>query len=491
MTERKTLNQKDIPLLDAIVKYNEKKPAYFCIPGHRYEKGINLRFREIVGDAVFSFDLTETPYMDDLHNAEGAIWEAEELAREVFGADDTHFLVNGTTCGNQAMILSTAFEGEKIAIPRNAHKSVLMGLILSGAEPIYLMPEISHETGLSGGITPESVETMFGNHPDCKGVFVVSPTYHGVCSDLKAIANICHKHNAVLLVDEAHGAHCYFSDLLPKGALEQGADMCAQSIHKVTGSLTQSSMLHVKSNLVDQKRVDANLHLVQSTSPSYLLMTSLDAARHDLANQGEILISKAIELSEYVRKALKSLVGITCVGREIVGTAGIFDLDVTRLTISASKLGLSGYQLKDLLFEEYNCDVELADDKNILAITTFANTKEDMDQLLNALIAISKRYKDGMPIMQHGKFPERPESVLSPRKAYFSEKEDIEWKDAVGRIAGELIAPYPPGIPVVYPGERMSQEVWNFIEEYRISKGHFHGPADSKLNHFKIIKDII
>ncbi|WP_206458987.1 aminotransferase class I/II-fold pyridoxal phosphate-dependent enzyme [Anaerovorax sp. IOR16] len=490
MTERKKLNQKDIPLLDAIVKYNEKKPAYFCIPGHRYEKGINLRFREIVGDAIFSFDLTETPYMDDLHNAEGAIWEAEELAREVFGADDTHFLVNGTTCGNQAMILSTAFEGEKIAIPRNAHKSVLMGLILSGAEPIYLMPEISHETGLLGGITPESVETMFRNHPDCKGVFVVSPTYYGVCSDLKAIAEICHKHNAVLLVDEAHGAHCYFSDLLPKGALEQGADMCAQSIHKVTGSLTQSSMLHVKSKLVDQKCVDANLHLVQSTSPSYLLLISLDAARHDLANQGKVLISKAVELSEYVRTALKSVAGITCVGHEIVGTAGICDLDITRLTISASNLGLSGYQLKDLLFEEYNCDVELADDKNILAIVTFANTKEDMEQLLNALIAISEQYKDGMPITQHGKFPAKPELVLSPRKAYFLEKEDIEWKDAVGRIAGELIAPYPPGIPVVYPGERMSQEVWDFIEEYRISNGHFHGPADSNLDYFKVIREI-
>lgn len=489
MTERRKPNQSEIPLLDAILKYNCQKPAYFCIPGHRYEKGINLRWREIVGDGIFSFDLTETPYTDDLHNAEGAIWEAEELAREVFGADDTHFLVNGTTCGNQAMILATAFEGQKIAIPRNAHKSVLMGLILSGAEPIYLMPEISHETGLLGGITPESVEAMFCEHSDCKGVFVVSPTYYGVCSDLKSIAEICHRHEAVLLVDEAHGAHCYFSDLLPEGALTQGADMCAQSIHKVTGSLTQSSMLHVKSKLVDQKRVDASLHLVQSTSPSYLLMTSLDAARHDLANQGEFLIARALELAQYIRDALKDINGITCVGREIVGTAGISDLDVTRLTISASQLGLSGYELKALLFNDYNCDVELADDRNILAIVTFANTKEDLDQLLKALINLSKRYKNGTPLIRHRDFPTRPEAIISPRRAYFAEKEDIEWKSAIGRIAGEMIAPYPPGIPVIYPGERVSQEIWDFIEGYRIGNGHFHGPADSKLNWFKVLRD--
>jgi len=486
---KKIITQEKMPLLDAIERYNKKKPAYFCTPGHRYERGVNLRFRNLVGDAVFSFDLTETPYTDDLHNAIGAIWEAEELARKSFGADDTHFLINGTTCGNQAMILSAAFEGEKIAIPRNAHKSVLMGLILSGAEPIYLMPEISRDTGLLGGITTESVEEMFAENPDCKGVLVISPTYYGICSDLSSIASICHKRDAVLLVDEAHGAHCYFSDLLPQGALEQGADMCAQSIHKVAGALTQSSMLHVKSKLIDQQRVDANLHLVQSTSPSYLLMASLDAARYDLENKGKSLISKAVELAEYVRIALKPIEGIRCIGREIIGTAGINDLDITRLTISAFELGLGGYRLKEILFEEYNCDVELADDKNILAIITFANTKEDMDQLLNALSCIAAMHQDGKPIIRHEIFPASPEQVLSPRKAYFSLKEDIEWKDAVGKIAGELIAPYPPGIPVIYPGERMSQEIWNFIEEYRIHGGHFHGPADSKLRYFKVMKD--
>ncbi len=490
MKKEKELTQKDLPLLDALMRYNEKKPAYFCIPGHRYESGINLRFRELVGDGIFSLDLTETPYTDDLHNAEGAIWEAEELAREIFGADDTHFLVNGTTCGNQAMILSTAFEGQKIAIPRNAHKSALMGLIVSGAQPVYLMPEISEKTGLLGGITPASVEAMFELHPDCKGVFVVSPTYHGLCSDLERIASICHKKNAILLVDEAHGAHCYFSEQLPKGALEQGADMCAQSIHKVGGAFTQSSMLHVKSKLVDQKRVDSNLHLVQSTSPSYLLMASLDAARHDFANQGRRLISKAVELAVAVRNAISEIEGISCVGSEMIGTAGVFDMDVTRLTISAENLGLSGYRLKEILFEEYNCDVELADERHILAIVTFANSQEEMESLLDALKKISGIYKNSIPVVKYGAFPPQPESVLLPRAAYFSEKEEVEWKNAVGRVAGEMIAPYPPGIPVIYPGERLSLEVWEFVEGYRLKNGHFHGPSDSKLRYFKVLKEV-
>ncbi len=234
------MDQSRTPLFDAIKDYIDLSPAYFRIPGHRLERGISSRWKDVVGEEIFKFDLTETPLVDDLHNPEGAIKEAQLLAQEVFSAEHSYFLVNGTTCGNEAMVISTAFEGQKIAIPRNAHKSVLMGLIISGAEPIYLSPVLSKELGVQGGILPEDVEAMFRTNPDCKGVMVVSPTYYGICSDLRGIAEVCHRYNAVLMVDEAHGAHMYFSDQLPEGALAQGADMCAQSIHKVTGSLTQS-----------------------------------------------------------------------------------------------------------------------------------------------------------------------------------------------------------------------------------------------------------
>lgn len=488
-------DQQRMPLIDAIEEYQNRKPAYFCIPGHRFERGVNERWRRAMGDGVFRFDLTETPLTDDLHNATGAILEAETLAAQLFGAEESHFLINGTTCGNQVMVLSAAFSGQKIAIPRNAHKSVLMGLIMGGAQPVYLMPEILPGWGLHGGITPEAVEKLFLEHPDCRGVLAVSPTYFGLCSDLRAIASICHRHNAMLLVDEAHGAHCYVSDRLPEGALSQGADMCAQSIHKVAGALTQSSMLHIGSSRPDLARVRANLHLVQSTSPSYLLMASLDAARQDLALRGEELADVALELADYARKEMQKIDGISCLGTEILGQAAIKALDRTRLTFSGWELGLTGFELKDLLFEQYGCDTELADYKNVLAIVTFGNTKEDIDRLLEGLRGISAQYMTMADRQQKRRdleripqLPAQPEYVASPRDSYFAQKKRVPWEQAKESVSGEMIAPYPPGIPAVYPGERISSQVWNFLEQYRKEARHFHGPSDPTLNTVLILE---
>jgi arginine/lysine/ornithine decarboxylase len=483
------MDQSRTPLFDAIKDYIDLSPAYFRIPGHRLERGISSRWKDVVGEEIFKFDLTETPLVDDLHNPEGAIKEAQLLAQEVFSAEHSYFLVNGTTCGNEAMVISTAFEGQKIAIPRNAHKSVLMGLIISGAEPIYLSPVLSKELGVQGGILPEDVEAMFRTNPDCKGVMVVSPTYYGICSDLRGIAEVCHRYNAVLMVDEAHGAHMYFSDQLPEGALAQGADMCAQSIHKVTGSLTQSSMLHVKSKLVDIDRLEATLHIVQSTSPSYLLMTSLDLARYELAVNGKEMINNAVELSNYGREEINKIEGMICLGKSVEGKAGIKALDTTRLTIRASKLGITGFALKSMLFNDYGVDVELSDFMNVLAIVTYANNKEDIDRLISALKDIAQKHNGGKEIENEIFLPPVPARILTPRKAYFSEKRSIPWKEAKDKIAGEMIAPYPPGIPVIYQGEIVTEEVWDYIESYRIRGRHLHGPADSKLEHFKVIEE--
>lgn len=481
------LDQTKTPLLDSITKYIKLNPAYFRIPGHRFEKGISDRWKDLVGEDIFKYDLTETPLLDDLHNPEGAIKEAEELAQEVFHADHSYFLVNGTTCGNEAMIITTAFEGQKVIIPRNAHKSALMGLIISGAEPIYIMPELSKEWGIQGGIKPEEVRETLKNNPDCKGVMVVSPTYYGICSDLRGIAKVCHEFGAVLMVDEAHGAHMYFSEELPDGALVQGADMCAQSIHKVTGSLTQSSMLHVKSDLVNIDMMESNLHIVQSTSPSYLLMTSLDVARYELAINGKEMIKNAVNLARYARNNINEIPGMICVGDSLIGTAGVKELDITRLIISARKLGVTGFELKSILFNDYTVDVELSDYINVLAIVTFANSKDDIDRLLDALRDISLKNKGGIEIKNEINLPEVPDYVMSPRQAYFSAHKVISWSEAKGKIAGEMIAPYPPGIPVIYPGELVTNEVWEYIENYRVLKRHLHGPADSELNYYKII----
>ena len=480
--------QEKTPLFDSIMEYDRLRPSYFRIPGHRYENGINPKWREAVGDAIFGFDLTETYYTDDLHNASTCIREAEELASELWKSDYTHFLVNGSTCGNQAMVLTTSGGGGKIAIPRNAHKSALMGLIMSGGDPVYLTPQIESEWVLQGGITPEQVASMFEVNPDCRGVMVVSPTYYGITSDLAGIAEVCHRHDAVLMVDEAHGAHCYFSDRLPAGALEQGADMCVQSIHKVTGSFTQSTMLHVKSRLVDRAKLEANLHLVQSTSPSYVLLTSLDLARQDMALRGAQMIDEALFLAQNARADINELSGIRCAGREIIGRAGIHDLDETRLIISAAELGLTGFEMKKMLFYDYNIDVEIADYRNIVAIVTYANVREDLDHLTSALADIAERYREGRPLTGAEPLPPIPPYVLSPRESYFSSKKRIPWADCRGKVMGEMIAPYPPGIPVIYNGERMSDEVWEYLERFRLRKGHLQGPSDPSLETVLVIE---
>ncbi|MFQ6804018.1 MAG: aminotransferase class I/II-fold pyridoxal phosphate-dependent enzyme [Lachnospiraceae bacterium] len=486
------MDQNRTPALDAVAAYARREPAYFKIPAHRFERGISPRWRKWTGDGIFRFDLTEAEGLDDLHCAEGVIRQAQELAAELYGARKTWFLVNGTTCGNEAMILAACREGDKILVPRNAHKSVLMGLTLSGARPVYLMPKQQEDWGISGGITPRQVEEGLRQHPDCRCVFLVSPTYYGVLSNIREIARICHEHDALLLVDEAHGAHLYFGGGMPRGAILEGADMCVQSTHKVAGSLTQSSMLHVGTDRVDIGRLEGCLHMVQSTSPSYLLMVSLDAARYELAKNGTQMMERACRMAQDVRGVICRIPGICCIGEEILGES-VYALDPTRLVISARQIGLSGYQLADLLYEEYQVGMELADDSQVVAVVTWANTEEEIRRLTEALEDISRRYGHvrQSPAPSCRPLPALPEYVRSPREAFFAPKKKVPWEETVGKIAGESLIPYPPGIPLVNPGERISREIWDYMEEYRQAGLHFHGPADRSLSEFQIIPEEI
>lgn len=488
------MNQKKIPLLDAVERLIDTEPAYFRIPGHRLNRGMSSRWTDKVGDKIFAYDVTETPFTDDLHAPEGAIRKAQELLSGLYGADESFFLVNGTTCGNEAMIISAAFEGQEIMVARNAHKSAMMGLVLSGAKPVYVMPEIIADWGLQGAISPERVGGLFKEHPECTALFLVNPSYYGICSDLQRIADICHENNALLLVDEAHGGHLYFDNAdQRRGALECGADMCVQSMHKVTGALTQSSVLHIKNHGVRSEilsRVAQNLHLVQSTSPSYLLMISLDCARYELAMNGESMYQRAAELAGYARRRINSIEGFECLEK-----AEIPLLDETRLVISARGLGISGFALDTMLFEEYCVNAELSDHENVLAIVTYANEKQELDRLINACINISEKYRadkiknDTSVIKMRSGFPPLPEQCLTPRQAYFAEKKTIAWSETVGKLSGQIIAPYPPGIPVIYPGERISPEVWKYIESFRQEGRHIHGAdKDGQLERIKIIE---
>lgn len=482
------MEQNRMPLLEAVRKYEGENPAYFRIPAHRFERGVNPDFRQAVGDKVFRCDLTEAEGLDDLHHPEGPIREAEELAAELYGSDRCWFLVNGTTCGNEAMLLSVVGPGEKIMVPRNAHKSVLMGLILSGAVPVWIMPEYDENWGVFGEVTAEAVEAGFRREPDCRAVFLVSPTYYGVCSDIRAIAEVCHAHGAVLLVDEAHGSHLYFSDRFPAGALRQGADMCAQSTHKTAGSMTQSSLLHIRGSRVDAARVDENLKLVMSTSPSYLLMTSLDAARCELARRGREMMERSAELAEWAGRKIASLPGFRVLGCGEESRRG--ERDPARLVFSARELGIGGFQLQERLYRESGISLELADYENVVAVVTWGNTWEDMERLEAAAAKISdmsKGVKDRPLMKKNFKLPKFPDMRCTPREAYFSRKRTVSWKKAAGETAGEMAAPYPPGIPLIYPGEVLETEIWEILEQCREDGIVLHGPASPELDTYRII----
>ncbi len=474
-------DQTKTPLIDALKNFDKISPAYFCIPSHHRGKGASSSFTEVFGKTVLKYDLTETPLTDDLHEADGAIKEAESLASELFGSDRTFFLVNGTTCANEAMIISSVCEGEKILVARNCHKSVLMGLIISGASPVYIEPEISGVFSTFGSISPEKVELAFKNHPDIKAFILTSPTYYGIGSDLQKIADICHSHGVLLLVDEAHGSHFAFSDKLPKTALSCGADMVSQSTHKTLNSMTQSSMLHVKGSLVDISKVDAALKIVQSTSPSYILMASLDAARQNAALNGRTAVCRMLDIASYIRSALSSIDGVSC--PENVDGNEVFSFDKTRIVFSVK--GISGFYLSEILFEKYNICCEMADNYNVVSIIGSSDSYEDADRLINAVKEIAATVNSGK--IKEFSLPPMPPMAMTPRKAFFAKSTRTNFKDSVGKVSAEMIAPYPPGIPVIYPGEFITEEIYEFISEAIKDGRHIHGFSDKSMETIKII----
>lgn len=474
-------DQTKTPLVDALKNFDKISPAYFCIPSHHRGKGASSSFTEVFGKTVLKYDLTETPLTDDLHEADGAIKEAESLASELFGSDRTFFLVNGTTCANEAMIISSVCEGEKILVARNCHKSVLMGLIISGASPVYIEPEISGVFSAFGSISPEKVELAFKNHPDIKAFILTSPTYYGIGSDLQKIADICHSHGALLLVDEAHGSHFAFSDKLPKTALSCGADMVSQSTHKTLNSMTQSSMLHVKGSLVDISKVDAALKIVQSTSPSYILMASLDAARQNAALNGRTAVCRMLDITSYIRSALSSIDGVSC--PENVDGNEVFSFDKTRIIFSVK--GISGFSLSEILLEKYNICCEMADNYNVVSIIGSSDSYEDADRLINAVKEIAATVNTGK--IKEFSLPPMPPIAMTPRKAFFAKSTRTNFKDSVGKVSAEMIAPYPPGIPVIYPGEVITEEIYEFISEAIKDGRHIHGFSDKSMETIKII----
>lgn len=449
------------------------------------------QFRSFIGDNALAMDLINIGPLDDLHQPKGMIKRAQQLAAEAFGADYTFFSVQGTSGAIMTMVMSVAGPGDKIIVPRNVHKSVMAAIVFSGATPIFVHPEIDKELGISHGITPEAVEAALKQHPDAKGVLVINPTYFGIAGDLKRIVDIAHAYNVPVLVDEAHGVHIHFHEDLPLSAMQAGADMSATSVHKLGGSMTQSSILNVKEGLVSPKRVQAILSMLTTTSTSYLLLASLDVARKRLATEGHELAEQAIRLANETRKQINDIDYLYCVGKEIIGTKATFDYDPTKLIISVKELGLTGYEVEKWLREHYNIEVELSDLYNILCIITPGDTERETGVLVEALRRLSNEFRHQAEVGKKPKvlLPDIPVLALTPRDAFYSETEVVPFDESSGRIIAEFVMVYPPGIPIFIPGEIITEENLNYIRK-NIEVGlPVQGPEDDTLQTLRVIKE--
>ncbi|MEG6617131.1 aminotransferase class I/II-fold pyridoxal phosphate-dependent enzyme [Peptococcaceae bacterium 1198_IL3148] len=476
------LNQKETPLISALLNYVKKGHVGLHVPGHRQGVAIPEEMANLKNE-IFQYDLTELPGLDDLHHPEEAIAKAQTLAAQLYGCRNSYFMVNGTSGGLAALVLACCGPNDEIIIPRNVHRSILTGLILSGAKPVYIYPPALTGFGFTTVPSGQQLNHCICQHPGARAVLMVHPTYYGVTGNLSEIADITHRAGLPLLVDEAHGAHLRFFDQLPADALQCGADAVVQSTHKVGGALTQASMLHLNSDRVDQTRLEACLKMMQTTSPSYLLMASLDAARRQLAESGQRLIKQSYETARYLRAKLKALPGIEVLEKHHLNDT--LAMDETRLVINTSKIGLTGYQVFDLL-SAAGVQVEMADYHNIVAVLGLNADKGAGQSLYNGLLKIVKKYS-GQKLLDATLNPPEAVVMVTPREAWLAKTLRIPLEQAVGKVCGDSISVYPPGIPAVCPGELITQELLEYLLAVRTHKLHIQCSGDATLKTITVV----
>lgn len=484
-----TNGQDKTPLLDVLLARAKRKVTSFHTPGHKNGQGIDKKLASFTGRNLFALDVTVFPEVDSLHDPVGPIRKAQQLFAKAYGVEQSFFLVNGSSVGNMAMVMATCRPGDSIIISRNAHKSTLGGIILSGVWPIWIQPTIDQNLDTIFDATPEQVEKALKQFPEAKAVFVTSPTYNGVTTNLKRIAEICHAKGKLLLVDEAHGAHLNFHPELPTSAVEAGADMVVQSTHKILAAISQGSVLHVNSKNIDLSRLRKILSMLQTTSPNYLTLASLDLARKQMVTDGEKILGRLIDNCERARAEINKLKNFTCLTRSEIKNRG-FDLDVTKITINVTRTGYPGQYISELLAKDYSIQVDAADLFNLIAITGVGTTKHDLDRLVSALADIDKQ-KQGEAQNWVLQIPSlSTELVMNPRDVFLLYRSKrVPLRKAIGHISAQTLTPYPPGIPVLIPGERVTAEIVEYLEDLTERAVRVSGQEAEALRTVKIVSN--
>ena len=480
------LDQNQAPIHQALQKFRQMRVVPFDVPGHKRGRG-NPELTAFLGEQCVGIDVNSMKPLDNLCHPISVIREAEDLAADAFGAAHAFLMVGGTTSSVQSMVLATCKPGDKIILPRNVHRSVINALVLCGAIPVYVNPEVDSRLGISLGMKREQVEKAIAQHPDAVAVLVNNPTYYGICSDLKAIVDMAHRAGMYCLADEAHGTHFYFGENMPISAMAAGADFASVSMHKSGGSLTQSSLLLIGPN-VQEGHVRKIINLTQTTSGSYLLMSSLDISRRNLALRGKKVFSQVVSMAEYAREEINAIGGYYAFGRELINGDSIFDFDATKLSIHTRDIGLAGIEVYDLLRDEYDIQIEFGDIGNILAYLSIGDRPAELERLVSALAEIRRRYQtDGSGLMNQEYID--PEVVISPQDAFYAEKVSVPLDESVGKVCSEFVMCYPPGIPILAPGERITPAILDYIRYAKAKGCSMTGTEDPDIAHINILQE--
>jgi arginine decarboxylase len=487
-------DQTSAPILDALAKYSKSGSVSFGVPGHKSGRGATPDIKRVVGAEAFAADATTQKGIDDRRETQRTIQRAEDLAARAWGADYAHLSTNGTSLSNHAAFLSVAVPGETVLVGRNAHKSVIAGLIMAGLRPVFLEPDQDAEWDIEHGIPVAEMERKLAAHPEAKGAFLVSPTFFGVVPNLRALAETCHRHGKPLVVDEAWGPHLYFHPELPQAAIASGADMALGSIHKMMAGLQGSSIMLLKSGLIPPDRFALCYDLFESTSPPVQVLASIDATRRQFVQEGEALLGALLERARRARAAFAEIPGIRVMGREVLDGDARHGLEETKVTLDISGLGITGYEADDWLTENINISMGLSDDRHLLACFTIGNDDKATDALIAGIRALATWAESRPASERHGRPPEMParrdlqtRMEMTPAEAFFGRVEHVPLERAAGRVAAEMVTPYPPGIPRLVPGQLIDEPHVAFLR-LGLEAGLFVlGTSDEQLKTVRVV----